>query len=534
MEQALYDLLLTQFHDILPGSSIEEVERWALQLMGHGLEILQRLKVRSFFALSRHQPRAGEGTFPVLIYNPHPHAVRGVWECELNLPDPNREPEISLPRLQLNGEPLPCQLEKESSNLNLDWRKRIVFSAELPAGRMSRFDCSFVKARPAPAPLPEGQGEEWVFRNPELEARVNRRTGLLDAYVCRGAPFLAKGAFRPLVLRDDGDPWGMRVRGFGELIGEFRLAAPEVASELSGAAEEVFGSMRVVEAGEVRTVVEAVLTYGRSHMVLQYKLPEQGCEIEVSLRVYWNEKNRMLKLAVPTLLPEARCLGQAPFGVQSLASGGEENVCQRWIAVASRQQGLALTCVNDGTYGSDFRDGELRLSLLRSPAYAAHPFKDRPFLEHRRFIPRIDQGERSFRFWICGGGERERLQTVDREALAHGEEPFVLCLFPAGRARGIDGLAAVELGDPSISMCSFGPLPGRRRGLYLIRLYEPSGSPRATEIRLPSLGIRRRLAFGAFEVKTLLLSVRRRTLRETDLLGERKFGEITEMEENHG
>lgn len=468
--------------------------------------------------MSRGQSRAEEGEFPILIYNPHPYAVRGIWECELCLPDPSRDPEISLPRLRCMGEPLPCQLEKESSNLNLDWRKRVVFAAELPAGRMSRFDCCFRKER-RPLP-PQPAGDAWVFRNPELEVCINTRTGLLDAYVCRGVPFLRAGALRPLLLRDDGDPWGMRVRGFGEIVGEFRPASPEEGSLLSGAAEQAYGSVRVVEDGEVRTVVEAMLVCGRSHLCLHYRLPKRGCELEVSLRVHWNERNRMLKLAVPTLLREARCLGQAPFGVEPLASGGEENVCQRWIAVASQAQGLALTCINDGTYGSDFRDGELRLSLLRSPAYAAHPFPDRPFLEQRRFTPRMDQGEHCFRFWINGGGERERLETVDREALSRGERPFALCLFPAGPAGAKEGLPAVQLDDSVVQMSCLSPLPGGRRHRYLIRLYEPTGRPRSAEVRLPHLGIRRTISFGPFEVKTLLLCARSRRLREVSLLGD--------------
>jgi hypothetical protein len=84
-----------------------------------------------------------------------------------------------------------------------------------------------------------------------------------------------------------------------------------------------------------------------------------------------------------------------------------------------------------------------------------------------------------------------------------------------------DLLPAVELSDSAVQMSAFSPLPGRSRGLYLIRLYEPTGRPRSAGIRLPAQGIRRVLDFGPFEVKTLLLSARLRTLRETNLLGER-------------
>jgi alpha-mannosidase len=67
LEEALRDLLFSEFHDILPGSAIQPVEEDALRLMDHGLEIISRLKARSFFALSSGQTRASEGDYPILV-----------------------------------------------------------------------------------------------------------------------------------------------------------------------------------------------------------------------------------------------------------------------------------------------------------------------------------------------------------------------------------------------------------------------------------------------------------------------------------
>lgn len=57
----------------------------------------------------------------------------------------------------------------------------------------------------------------------------------------------------------------------------------------------------------------------------------------------------------------------------------------------------ALTIIDDGIYGSDFYKGEIRLSLLRSPAYSAMQLKDRDIVPQDRFTAKSDQGERIFR-----------------------------------------------------------------------------------------------------------------------------------------
>ena len=55
INKALEDLLLLQFHDILPGSSIPEVEQYSMNLAGHALEEIRRLKTRAFIALCNGQ-----------------------------------------------------------------------------------------------------------------------------------------------------------------------------------------------------------------------------------------------------------------------------------------------------------------------------------------------------------------------------------------------------------------------------------------------------------------------------------------------
>ena len=135
---------------------------------------------------------------------------------------------------------------------------------------------------------------------------------------------------------------------------------------------------------------------------MQYKLPAQGSEIEIAVRVNWNEPDKMIKLSVPTNICEGKYMGQVAYGVDKLADTGVEVVSQKWSGLFDNERNQALTIVNDGIYGSDCMDGELRLSLLRSPAYSAHPIKDRIVMPQDRFTPPYRPGRKAV--YILGAG----------------------------------------------------------------------------------------------------------------------------------
>ena len=130
----------------------------------------------------------------------------------------------------------------------------------------------------------------------------------------------------------------------------------------------------------------------------------RDARLEVEVRVAWFERDRMLKLAVPTTLDGGDVRARRPTASRSCSARGEETVGHRWMALLSPDGRRALTLVNDTTYGFDVADGELRVSLLRAPAYAGHPVDDvTPIVRQDRFEPREDQGEHVFRFWLDAG-----------------------------------------------------------------------------------------------------------------------------------
>ena len=512
IRRALRDLLFAEFHDILPGSSIPPVEDAALRLMDHGLEIVSRLKTRAFFALASGQPKAKQGEIPILAYNPHPFKVKALVECEFQLADQNWSDDFTMAKVYRNGKHIPSQLEKELSNVPLDWRKKIVLSAELLPGQMNRFDCRFTVARRRPKMKLKEKNGLIRFRTEELDVIINTRTGLMDRYRVKGVDYVKRGAFRCLAIADNEDPWGERIRSFRKVAGTFKLMTRKEGSRFSGLPGANLPSVRVIEDGEVRSVIEAVFSFGDSFICQRYKLPKKAAEIEVEVRVHWNEKNRMLKLSVPTAIADARFIGQTAFGVNDLPVDGSEAVAQKWIAALSKHS--AFTCINDGVYSSDFRRGDLRMSLLRSPAYSALPLEDRRPLPDDRYSPRIDQGERIFRFWLGGGPCARRMRKIDREALAKNEKPFALSFFPDGTGRRPKPLAL--LSDEVIQITAM--KKAEDGNALIIRLFEPTGRKRSTELLIRPVRMKRKITLGGFEIRTLKVDLKKRKVIDVDLL----------------
>ena len=69
------ELLFSQFHDILPGSGIKDVEEHGFQLLYTAQNLLTQMRTQAIFAFCNTQKKAEAGTFPNFIFNAHPYEV---------------------------------------------------------------------------------------------------------------------------------------------------------------------------------------------------------------------------------------------------------------------------------------------------------------------------------------------------------------------------------------------------------------------------------------------------------------------------
>ena len=325
---------------------------------------------------------------------------------------------------------------------------------------------------------------------------INKKTGLIDSYIVNGIEMLKKNAFKILVVDDIADSWRMDTNSFDKIVGKFKLMSDEEGANFCGI--NVLGNVRIVNDGDVRTVIEAYFKYNQSTLCLTYKIPKHGSKIQIDVRVYWNEKDKMLKMSVPTDLKDSKYIGQTAFGIDELQTDGTEAVSHRWCAAISNT--TALYVINDGVYGSSFSEGEIRISLLRSAGYCTHPIPSRKLIPDARFLPRFDQGERLYTFLIdvCNSDD---LGNADRDAMIHSEKPYALNLFPSGN--GEKTKSAVVLDCANLGISAF--KKSQSNDGYILRVYENSGKKAEASFEVENLGIKHKFFMSEFEVKTFLL-----------------------------
>lgn len=511
LKAAEEDLLFAQFHDILPGTTIQPVEEESLRLIGHGAEILSRLKTQAFFALCDGQTKAEDGTLPIMVYNPYPYPIETIFECEFH--KPHIEDVFDAPHLfGIDGE-VSCQYEQTCTNNFGGRRRRLIGKAVLRPSSMNRFDCRFEKNKKKFTRQVFRSNGQIIFDNGTLYVAINTGTGLIDSYKINEKDYLLPNAFRLLVIDDDAHSIGTFSHHYRNVIGTFELMPPTEGTRYSGVIGRVLDSVRIVEEGPVRTVVETVQKYGHSFACIRFELPAVGTEMGIDICVQWNEKCRMLKLSIPSRV-DGEYIGQTAFGYNCLPKDGTEAVAQKWVAAVSETDDAMITLINNGTYGSDYLNGEIRISMLRSPRYGSLIPREKSWeMYNRGYMPHIDQGERVYHFWFNAGGSRQRKRYIEREALIHHEHPYVLSFYPSGHgSRPVDG---IKIDNECIVIAA---LKGTESGGYALRLFNPTDDVQKTAIHFPVSGLRADIELMAFEVKTWVMDSRLSSMQESDML----------------
>lgn len=466
IKEAEKALLFSEFHDSLPGTMIKKAEEQVLDLLGYGREILSRYCIKAFYKLCEGQPAAIRGEIPVMVFNPNPYVVEQEVEVEFILEAQNHnDNEVTLARVRTTeGKYLPTQNIKEDSTLNLDWRKRIIFRATLEPMSLNRFDCELYRVNMDKRPIVqcEQTSTHFIFRNERIQVLINKNTGLLDCYQVDGVDYLKEQSGQISVFDDNEDPWRMQVDGFYHQIGVFTLASKEDANAFNGYSKECIENVRVIENGDVITKVQAIFKHNRSYAVVTYTFSKFDTYVDIHIKMYANDSNVMYKLEFPTTFTNSKFLGQMAFGTEELLKEEKEVFYQKWCGLFEENRGLAI--LNDGTYGGSCKDDTMRISMMRTPVYSAHPIAERQTADTDRNQEHIDMGEREFSYRLT-----TEIEAVDAKAELYNQRPYVLSFFPSGN--GERKQARVELDNRKLLLTRY---ERKADGVYLLRIYNGS------------------------------------------------------------
>lgn len=499
LDKAEKSLLFCQFHDILTGACVPSAEKQAIQKLCYGLQICEDAIQNAFFALAKGQPQAQADTIPILLYNPHPYPVEGIFSCEYMLPDQNWSDLFTDAELYDGKDRIPSQLEKEQSNINLDWRKRITFFTFLPPMSMKRLDCKLVfRDRNPQSPQPITESLSLSGDKGRLVMKLSA-DGRITQICFRDTTVTTDGLGELTVFRDSVDPWEMQALKINEQIGKFRLMTPIEAASFTHCVDRSDGGfepLRIIEDGDVRTVVEGLYTYASSSARITYALSKHSPVLDIDVTLYWNEKDALLRMRFPHAFNDADYTVQDMYGSKSIPEDESETVGHAWSLIRSFEKNSSMQILSDISYGYMANPHNLYANLLRSPAYTAHPLPNRRILSNDRFSHRSGQGEWHFRFRVRFGTPATLTANCETETQAFLEMPDPLPLFSTSYDQPAYTPHPLRLTGATLTSMH----PDISGEGFVVRLFNPLKAP--CEATLEVEGTSHSLTFGPFEIKS--------------------------------
>ncbi|MBL9031781.1 MAG: alpha-mannosidase [Phycisphaerae bacterium] len=232
----------------------------------------------------------------------------------------------------------------------------------------------------------------------------------------------------------------------------------------------------LVRAGPLRAAIEFERPIGReSRMVVRYTLDAGSPRLDVRCRVWWRERRTLARARFATSFGAEYATVGVQFGHvrRSLSARTSHDRARfevpvhRWASVSDPRGGAGLAVLTRGIYGLSCLDGVMGLTLLRGTM-----FPD----------PEADMGEHEMEFAIMPHGGDWRSAGVVEEAEAFGTPMFV-SEGEAGRDGGaawapialdVDGPARVEVSAFK---------PGERGEGVVVRLVEVGGEAGVARVR---------------------------------------------------
>ncbi len=453
--------LFNQFHDILAGSAIEDAYIDAARDYDAALAEARDVSIRGLLRLARRVDTSGipASEAPFIVFNPHAWAFAEPLEIEMERRDAGR---VALRRA--DGTRVPCQ-ELATAGVKVGSRTRIVFRDDIPplGYRLYRLAFGTPPAEPVAGAVRASAG---LLENDVVRVSWDLDTGGIRSYFWKktGRELLAGPAAMPVVLEDTGDTWGHTIKAYDREAGRF-----------------VKARFLVLENGPERGRLRVTTSWGASVVSQDFLLDRGRPEIRVKFSVDWREAYKVLKISVPTALKTGRLAYSTPYGFIERPMTGDEEPGQTWIDLsggdASGRFGVAL--LTEGKFGYDAREGDIRVTVLHSPAWSHH---DPETVSEKDGFRLIDQGVHEFAYLILPHEGDWRDGGVARRAEEFGAPALAILTdghpgdFPAersfaeleGRGTSLPVLKLAEAGDALVA-----------------RLVELDGRPARGRLRLP-------------------------------------------------
>ena len=355
LDKAWETLLLQQFHDILPGSSIGEVYRDSEEDFGRVFALVEEVRLGAFRGLAKHL--GGD----VVAVNSTPFGGLRLGKLVGRL-----EPAQSL---SLEGRTLPTQTVADGTLVLLNLAPYSLQGLQL-------------REKTSPAPEPEQparvrlEGGGATLENAYVRARFDKNGELTSLY--------DKAAEREMLAGP-----GNRLQVFEDRAYPFDAWDVEPYYDDRAWFFEPATIFRVSEEGPLRATLELERPYRESSLSQRVSLSFCSARLDFETVVDWREEHQLLKVAFPVDILSSAASYHVQWGVVERPTHANtswdwarfEAPAHHWADLSGGESGVSL--LSNCKYGYDVHGNTLRLTLIKS---AAHP------------DPHADRGEHRFTY----------------------------------------------------------------------------------------------------------------------------------------
>ena len=386
------------------------------------------------------------GGVPVVVYNALSSPRRDVVEATVRFPE--RAPTALRVIDTVSKAEVPVQVLDARGN-----EAHILFVADVSSVGFKVFE---VRSGASHARAGAVSATASTLENARYTVKFDVNGDISGIYDRDAAKELLKAPIR-LELRDDPSPDKAARR---ILFATVAARAREFA---------VQPSVRVIERGPVRAVVEITREAAGSTFVQRVSLVDGGDRVDVDTDVNWRSTNTLLKVSFPFAASNPKATYD--LGLGTIARGNNtadhyEVPAQEWADLTDASGAFGAAVLDDSTYGWDKpADNVIRLTLLHTPRSANDLDAATNDLGRQRFAYAV-AGHRDD--WVAG-------HVAARAASLN--QPLIAFQATSHAGAGGRSLSLVSFEDPSGQVTIAAIKQAEDTDEIVVRLEEQSGRP---------------------------------------------------------
>lgn len=449
-------MLVNQFHDILPGSSLLPVQNDAWDDAELALNEFNAVKDYALKGIASRIDTTVTSGIPVIVFNPLSWSRTGLVETDVTFAAAPAGVRI----YSETGVEIPSQLLSVNGNT-----AKVIFEATgVPSIGYKVYRAESTTQGSYSTGLSIGS---YVIENSRYRVEISSSTGnisrIYDKTNSREVLESGKQGNVLQVYENDTptnyDAWNMDKDDFATTV---------VPYEINTAA-----SISIVESGPVRAIYRVAKNYGSSSFTQDITLYPNTDRIDIRMTANWNEQHKCLKVAFPFSVTPATAAYEIAYGAidrstsrsSSFDAARFEVSGHKWADLSNGGYGVSI--LNNCKYGWDALSNRLRLTLLRGPHIV------------NSTTGHTDQGNHEFTYSIYPhGGDWKTANTPQKGY----ELNYPLIPVPAKSHTGSLGktYSMISVDKPNVIISAVKKIEDSVSGDLIIRMYETQGAASTT------------------------------------------------------